>query len=275
VGLNSAIYEGTVRHRRFAELEHEFTYRLFMVYLDLAEIPEVMSLHPLWSTRPRSPACLRRSDYLGPSHVPLDRCVRDQVFTRTGRRPSGPIRMLSNLRYFGLIENPITLYYCFDSGGTRLETVLAEVTNTPWGDRHSYVIAGGNSRGSVVSSRLEKAMHVSPLMDMDHTYELSFGKPGCSLPVHIESEKDGKKAFEATLRLSRTEISRSSLGQTLVSYPPMSYRATFGIYTQAAFTWLKGARYHGRPGPCKTVGEEALRVAVGDTGSVDQAVCPV
>ena len=270
MGLSSAIYEGEVRHRRFSEVEHEFTYRMFMVYLDLAEVPEVMSIHPLWSTRPRSPAAFRRADYLGPVERPLDACVRDRVAGRTGTRPEGPIRLLTGLRYFGLLENPVSFYYCFDRSGERLEAVLAEVTNTPWGDRHSYVIDGVSRGGSLVSSRLEKAMHVSPLMDMDHTYELTFGLPGDSLPVHMDSEKDGEKAFEATLKLSRTEIDRASLSRVLLSYPPMSYRVLTGIYTQAAITWLKGAHFHGRPPDGE---REAGQPAI--TSPVTASACPV
>ncbi len=270
MGLNSAIYEGQVRHRRFGEVEREFSYRVFMVYLDLAEVNEVMSIHPMWSTRPRSPASFRRADYLGPADRPLDACVRDGVEARTGVRPRGPIRMLSNLRQFGLLENPVSFYYCFDRSGERLEAVLAEVTNTPWGDRHSYVIDGVERDGSLVSSRLDKAMHVSPLMDMDHTYELTFGLPGATLPVHIDSEKDGEKAFDATLSLSRTEIDRSSLGRVLLSYPPMSYRVLTGIYTQAALTWLGGARFHGRPPDGKR--ESQVRE---ESEFARPAVCPV
>jgi DUF1365 family protein len=247
MGMNSAIYEGEVRHRRFGDVEREFSYRIFMMYLDLAEVPQVMSLHPLWSTRPRSPASFRRRDYLGPADRPLDECVRERVEVRSGIRPSGPVRMLSNLRYFGLLENPVSFYYCFDRSGTRLEAVVAEVTNTPWGDRHSYVVDGVRSGGTVVSSRVEKALHVSPLMDMEHTYELTFGLPGPSLPAHIDSEKDGLKRFDATLKLARTELDRGELSRLLLTRPPMSYKVTAGIYAEAAKTWLKGARFHARP----------------------------
>ena len=197
--LESAIYEGSIRHRRFAAVNREFSYRIFMVYLDLSEVDEVMSIHPLWSTRPRSPARFRRTDYMAPSFLPLDRCVRDTVEQQTGERPQGPIRILTNLRYFGAVQNPVTFYYCFAPDGRELHTVVAEVTNTPWGDRHAYVIDGRFAGGSRVSSRLDKALHVSPLMDMEKTYELSFARPGETLPVHIESSKHGVKAFDATL----------------------------------------------------------------------------
>jgi DUF1365 family protein len=268
VGLNSAIYEGSVRHRRSGSVRREFSYRIFMAYLDLEEIPEVMSIHPLWSMRARAPVSFRRADYLGPAGRPLDECVREAVAARSGRRPSGPIRMLTNLRHFGLTENPVTFYYCFEPDGERLQSVLAEVTNTPWGDRHSYVIDGVGRDGALVSSRREKAMHVSPLMDMDHVYDLRFGVPGQTIPVHISSSKGGDPAFDATLRLSRTGISRPSLSRLLVTYPPMSWRVLSGIYRQAALTWLGGARFHSRPGP--PVDQDHS-----ESGSREQAVCPV
>lgn len=244
--MKSAIYEGRVRHRRFDPIERSFDYRVFMFYLDLEEIPEVMAVHPLVSTRPRSPVSFSRADYLGPASVPLRDAVCDLVEERTGGRPRGPIRMLTNLRYLGLIENPVSFYFCFDPSGEELDKVVAEVTNTPWGDRHAYVL-GSDGGGMVLTDSQEKALHVSPLMAMEHQYDFRFGTPGPTLPVHIESHKEGDLHFDATLSLERTEISRASLGRVLVSYPPMSWRTTFAIYRQAALSWLRGAPFHARP----------------------------
>jgi uncharacterized protein len=246
--LASAVYEGRVRHRRFEPFSREFSYRIFMFYLDLEEIPEVMSVHPLVSTRPRSPARFRRADYLGPVDRPLRDAVADLVEERTGSRPDGPIRMLTHLRYWGVCENPVTFYYCFARDGVELRSVVAEVTNVPWGDRHSYLIEAGSSSPGVLSTGTPKALHVSPLMSMDHHYELRFGIPGRTLPVHMESRGKGKKAFDATLSLTRTEISRPVLGR-LLRRPPMSLKVLSGIYLQAGITWARGARYHPRPGP--------------------------
>lgn len=245
--LNSAIYEGRIRHRRFAPIRREFSQRIFMVYLDLDEIPEVMGIHPLWSTRRRAPARFRRADYLGPPGRPLKAAVADLVEDRTGHRPGGPIRMLTHLRYWGRIENPVTFYYCFDRTGTVLETVVAEVTNTPWGDRHTYLIDGPADRSGVVSTRTGKAMHVSPLMGMDHEYDLRFGTPAGRMPVHISSRRGEELHFDATLNLERRPISRRRLGRLLAEYPPMSLAVIAGIHVQAAITWLRGASFHGRP----------------------------
>jgi DUF1365 family protein len=138
--MHSAIYTGRLRHRRFAPREHSFEYRLFMMYVDLAELDQVFRNRWLWSVKRPSLAWLRRADYLGDASVSLDQAVRDRVETETGERPTGPIRMLTHLRYFGVGFNPVTIYYCFDRADTHVETVVAEITNTPWNERHAYVL---------------------------------------------------------------------------------------------------------------------------------------
>ena len=122
----SCIYEGSVRHRRTGLVEHEFRYPLFMMYLDLDELPELFDGHPLWSARRPAPAWFRRADYLGDPAVPLAQAVRDTVAQRAGERPEGPVRMLTHLRYFGHCFNPVSFYYCFDGDGDRVTAVVAE-----------------------------------------------------------------------------------------------------------------------------------------------------
>ncbi|MBN8867095.1 MAG: DUF1365 domain-containing protein [Solirubrobacterales bacterium] len=243
----SAIYDGRIRHRRFEPVAREFEYRIFMVYLDLDELDEVMGIHPLWSTRPRSPARFRRADYLGPGGRPLGEAVRDLVEDRTSRRPAGPIRMLTHLRYWGVCFNPVTFYYCFDPDGARVETVLAEVHNTPWNERHTYLVDLPRRPG-VLAAEVAKRLHVSPLMGMDHRYELVFADPGRTLSVHMESRLAGELHFDATLNLKRRELSRRLLGCLLATRVPMPVKVLGGIHLEAARTWLAGARYHRHPG---------------------------
>ena len=88
-----------------------------------------------------APAWFRRADYLGDPAVPLDQAVLDLVEERTGRRPDGPVRLLTSVRTFGHVFNPVSFYYCFDRGGEQVQAVVAEVTNTPWGERHTYALA--------------------------------------------------------------------------------------------------------------------------------------
>jgi DUF1365 family protein len=231
----SAIYEGTVRHRRFAERPHEFTYRLALAYIDLEE--------PL----PRGRLVrFERSDYLGDPRVPLDQAVRDLVEERTGTRPSGPIRVLTQLRSFGHCFNPVSFYYCFDGAGEHVETVVAEVTNTPWGERHAYVV---NRRGpGILKGDSEKVLHVSPFMDMDQRYDWRVADPGATLSVHIENRRDGERAFDATLSMRRLPLTRRALAGVTARYPFATARVQALIYAHALRLKLKGVRVRPHPG---------------------------
>jgi hypothetical protein len=246
----SAIYEGWVRHRRFEPVDHCFRYRFFLAYLDLAELPEVLDPFPLYSARRRAPARLRRSDYLGDPARPLDECVREVVADSGAPRPTGPVRLLTGLRYLGHCFNPVSFYYCFDPTGRRVDTVVAEVENIPWGERHAYVLERGDREGTVLVEDLEKKHHVSPLMGMDQTYSFRASEPGERLQVHIESRPNegGPKTFDATLSLRRRELSRPLMLALLARYPAASLQVVAKIYAQAARLKLKGAPYCPHPG---------------------------
>jgi uncharacterized protein len=254
----SAVYEGTIRHRRFEPVEHEFSYRFFLMYLDLDELPGALDRYPLWSARRRAPARFRRADFMGDPARPLDQCARDAVEAATGERPPGPVRLLAGLRYLGHSFNPVSFYYCFDSAGERVEAVVADVENIPWGERHPYVLARGEREGPVLSDELEKALHVSPLMGMEQTYGFRATEPGERLAVHIESwpvaDNGGGKSFEATLNLRRRELSRPLLLGLLARYPAMSLQVVAKIYAQSLRLKLKGARYFPHPRGAKPKG---------------------
>ncbi|HEX5989106.1 MAG TPA: DUF1365 domain-containing protein [Solirubrobacterales bacterium] len=245
----SAAYEGWVRHRRFEPVEHEFRYPLFLMYLDLAELPEVLDPYPFFSARRRALARFRREDFMGDPSRPLDGCAREAVANVTGDRPAGPVRLLAGLRYFGHSFNPVSFYYCFAPGGERVDAVVADVQNIPWGERHPYVLARGERHGTVLGDELEKTFHVSPLMGMDQTYAFRATEPGDRLVAHIESRPrsgDGR-TFDATLSLRRRELSRGTLTRLLARYPAMSLQTVAKIYAQSLRLKLKGARYHPHP----------------------------
>lgn len=242
----SAIYEGTVRHRRFAVAEHELRHRLALAYLDLDELPELLG-GLLLTPRP-GPVRFRRKDYLGPDSIGLREAVRNTVQAQTGVRPRGPIRLLASLRTWGHCFNPVSFYYCMDPSGETVEEVLAEVTNTPWGERHSYVLSPQeDSVGALAGGELRKALHVSPFMGMDHSYEWRLTAPGRTLSIHIESHREGRLAFDATLALERRELTRASLATMTARYPLGTLRVLALIYAHAVVLMLKGAPLHPRP----------------------------
>ena len=124
--MKSRLYEGQVRHRRVQPKAHEFSYRVFMPYLCLDELPELFDNNWLWSARGRALAQFRRSDFLGDPQVPLQQEVRRRIFEETGKTHSGPIYLLANLRYFGYSMNPIACYYCFNEDESRLEYLVGD-----------------------------------------------------------------------------------------------------------------------------------------------------
>ncbi|MGH3821536.1 MAG: DUF1365 domain-containing protein [Pseudonocardiaceae bacterium] len=246
--MNSAIYEGTIRHRRIAERAHEFRHRIAMAYLDLGEVDEVVG-GALTRARPGI-VRFRRSDYLGDPGVPLIEAVRALVASRLGAAPQGPVRLLTHLRSFGHCFNPVSVYYCYAPGGERLEAIVAEVTNTPWGERHAYVLTWDHNPtdAAVPSGSFDKALHVSPFMGMDQRYSWRAVPPGAMLSMHIESIERGARVFDATLCLRRKPLNRRTLAWITVRYPAATQRLLILIYAHAVTLRLKGVRVKPHPG---------------------------
>ncbi len=252
--MNSCLYRGTIRHRRLVPVAHAFRYPLFMCYLDLAELPGLFDRRWLWSARRPAVAWFRRADYLGDPSIPLETAVRDLVAERTGHRPTGPIRLLTHLRYFGVAMNPVSFYYCYDDSGRAIEAIVAEITNTPWGERHAYVLMPGADQGAARSMgfRLAKAFHVSPFLPMEMGYDWTFSAPGNRLAVHMKNLSRRGRVFDATLALRREPITAGSLAAALARHPWMTASVAIGIYWQALRLWLKRVPFHVHPSLRKT-----------------------
>ncbi|MEA9605453.1 DUF1365 domain-containing protein [Xanthomonas campestris pv. plantaginis] len=258
--LRSAIYTGWVRHRRYAPKPLHFRYRLFLMYLDLAELEHVFARRWLWSVGRANLAQFRRSDYLGDPQVPLDQAVRDCVQAHTGDRPDGAIRLLTHLRYFGHVFNPVSFYYCFDRHDG-LRWIVAEITNTPWQQRHTYVlpVAQARSHRDVHAWRFDKRFHVSPFMGMQHHYDWRFSVPTEHLRVHMDvldaieatpqAPAQQARRFDATLVLQRQPLTAGTLARTLLGYPLMTVQVVLAIHWQALRLWLRGNPIHDHPTP--------------------------
>lgn len=251
--MKSCIYTGQVRHRRFSPTTNEFKYSLFMLYLDLDELPKIFDKHWLWSSRKFNLAWFRRKDHYGKPAVRLDESIRQLVQKETGNRPRGPIRLLTHLRYFGYCFNPVSFYYCFNESDTHVETIVAEVSNTPWKEQHCYVLSERGNEGNRRNKRyrFDKEFHVSPFMQMNIKYDWRFLQPTDRLTVHMENlHKDSQgnaKVFDATMVMQRKAISTISLAKTLLQFPFMTGKVVAGIYYQALKLWIKKTPFYEHP----------------------------
>jgi DUF1365 family protein len=241
--LASAIYEGTLTHTRRGPTRHRFGYRLHMFLLDLDEVDRIL---PLSLLRRGAFGWLSfcRRDYFGSAATPLKTAVLDLVESRTGRRPAGPVRLLTQVRCFGYVFNPVSFYYCFSPDGETLDTVVAEITNTPWKERHAYVL---RADGGEVRESFAKAFHVSPFFEMAQRYRWVLTTPDKTLVVTMVNREGDRDVFSATLSLERRALTRAGLWSVALRQPLMAGRVHLGIYMQAYRLWRKRTPYVAHP----------------------------
>jgi len=252
--MHSCLYEGQVKHLRRTPVEHAFDYRLMMAYLDLEELEGLVGPRALFSNRRFALASFLTRDHLSglPEESSLSAAIRTLVENASGHRPTGPIRLLTQLRYCGHYFSPLNLYYCFEADGARegeqVEAIVAEVSNTPWKERHHYVLHAGNQLPQPgLRYQHPKGFHVSPFMGMEATYDWRLNTPDKVLYAQIKSSTQDGKPFEATMVLHRRELSRHPVRRMLLRYPLMNAKIVLAIYWQAFLLWKKKCPFFPHP----------------------------
>jgi len=235
--IDSGLFVGTLRHRRFTPVAHAFTYPLFMALLDIDRVPELMRLSRLTSYNRWNWASFDDRDHLGDPALPLrERLAVDA--TRHGiELPAGRIFLLTHLRYLGYCFNPVSFFYCFDRTD-RLHVVLAEVRNT-FGGSHRYWLRP-DPASRTFRAGAAKLLYVSPFMPIDLEYTFAFTPPAGRLVAHMETSQAGSIGFDATLSLERRPWNAAEIRRVLVRYPAMTATVMAGIHWQALRLWSRG-----------------------------------
>jgi uncharacterized protein len=241
--MNSAIYTGKVRHRRFLPKEHKFSYRVYLNWLDLDEIEQIFRLPPLLG-KGQFPSfiCFNRRKYLTPETNSLKQAVQDKVEADLGFRPQGKVFILTTLQYFGFCFNPVSFYYAYDEH-ENLVAVAAEINNTPWDQRFTYCLDMRHNN----SHDFEKEFHVSPFMPMEMDYRWFLKNPKKTLAIHMQNFSEGQLHFDATLKLKRQKFSYIALFKHALFFPLIPFKVVVGIYYHALRLRLKGIAFHEHP----------------------------
>ena len=235
--IDSGLFVGTLRHRRFTPIAHTFTYPLFMALLDIDRVSELMHASAVTSYNRWNWASFDDRDHLGDPSRPLrERLVVDA--RRHGiELPAGPIFLLTHLRYFGYCFNPVSFFYCFDHA-EQLQIVLAEVNNT-FGGSHRYWLRP-DPASRTFRAAAAKSLYVSPFMPVDLEYAFAFTPPAGRLVAHMTTVKADSVCFDATLSLERRPWNAAEIRRALVRYPAMTATVMAAIHWQALRLWWKG-----------------------------------
>ncbi|WP_068546005.1 DUF1365 domain-containing protein [Thalassotalea crassostreae] len=246
--IKSRLYRGNVRHRRYSPKLHSFNYSLYMLCLDVKEVMADKLPGPIFGKRWFNPIRFCEKDYLKSEPGTLLERIQNKVKQLGGDWQGSNVSMLVQGRCFGLYFSPANFYFCFDEKNeNKCRYMLAEVSNTPWNQRHYYLVDLEDVQIT------EKAFHVSPFMDLNMKYHWQVKPPvqdKSRLLVHIENHRLKKlnqdcgqqgenKIFDATLALKKHPFTKKAIFNIWLSLPIMTLKIFAGIYVQALKLFLK------------------------------------
>ena len=244
--MRTAFYIGTLAHARMKPKHHRFSYSVFMPFVDVEHVEKITKDLPFWSVGRWGLARFVRTDFIGDEKVSIAAAVKQRIYEVTGHHFEGQVFLLANWRYFGIQNNPIACYFCKSHLTHELEYIVAEVTNTPWGERHSYVLPVDATTG-LHQIEFDKKLHVSPFHSMDQRYRWFSTTPDDALAIKLTNLEDGERVFHASLTLKRLPLNKASGLTLLARFPLETAKVAAAIYWQALVLFLRRVPLYSHP----------------------------
>ncbi len=247
--LRSCLYFGEVMHKRLRPFSHRFRYRVFSLFLDLDELPELTRRLRLLSHNRFNIFSFDDRDHGARDGSPLRPWAEAQLLAAGIDLQGGALRLLCFPRILGYVFNPLSIWFCHHRDGS-LRAIIYEVKNT-FGEQHCYLIPvpAGNRDNQPILQSCDKGFYVSPFIEMASAYRFRLREPGQKLSILIRQAVAEGEILLATLTGRRVPIDRGGLWQALLRYPLMTAKVMAAIHWEALWLWRKGARYHQRGAP--------------------------
>ena len=296
----SALYAGRVWHTRYRPVRHAFEYPLFLFCLDLEECENGRFRRKLW---PLSMIMdFRESDHLkngeglveqqddsdtSPPALLTERILR-LVSTRTklAFAPSlqtHRIFLVTHLCYWGYCFNPVSFYYIRNRETGQTDAVVGEVSNTPWNEMYPYVLhpasvdqvqVTADQASGVVNYVFPKSFHVSPFMEMEYSYDWTFGNlptngsgalsssseaRSIRITTDMRAHSDEGLQFRATVHVHRRNgLHPLRCAWYLASFPVYCAIVQIWIHYEAFWLFGKGVTFQPHPDGTETAASRII-----------------
>ncbi len=245
MSLRSALYVGSVMHRRLRPRRHGLRYRLFWMLIDLDELDRLGKELRVFSRNRFNLVSFHDTDFGDGTAAPLRRQVEGLLAGAGLTDAAARIELFAMPRILGYAFNPLSVWFCRDRDDA-LRAVVYEVHNT-FGERHSYVLRVDGESDQALAQNTAKAFHVSPFLGMEMDYAFRVSPPGERVSVAIRGEDAGGPVIVAGLAGARRDLNDRALLRLLAAFPLMTLRVTAAIHWHALRMVLKGFRIHPHP----------------------------
>ncbi len=259
--MRSRLLECTVMHHRFAPEVHRFSYRIFMLALDLDELEQVHHRCRLLSVNRNNLFSFREADFMRidePVHNPTAGAVippisavqplKARVLAGLKARgmdlPAARVELVTMPRILGYQFNPVSFYFCYDAAG-RPRAALAEVTNT-FREMKVYILDENTWNHGAFRLRVPKEFYVSPFSDVDVAFDFTLRPAGDRLAVQIDDFTGEMRTLTSALTGTAVALDDRRLAWYTVRYPLLTLLVVARIHWHALRLYLKGVPWFGK-----------------------------